>query len=467
MTSRTNSLQLGGILIIFTATILKASFLRLQSDPSQCNLEVWANMSSLSTPSSFIPRSAGESEGYLVGTSGELALVTKSDVGNNNLNVRDAGVDVGGIALDENDNVLFTETSEYCIKKILEATGTIEWAGSCGTYGDVLGTMSDARFGQLYNIAANAERNKFYVVDRREVIKVIEPEDDNVEEKVTGIAQLYALVVASNGDLFFAGQQALYKIYENSDIAEIVAGAPNQPGHDDGTLAVARFEYLMGLVILEDYEWIVAADSANSLRIIDLEDETVSTTAIGSEDITDCTLNDCKLKKPLDMRLDNGWLVIVDDYMIKRITCSGSLLATTTPITTQAPTTSTTQAPTTSMTQAPTTTSTAHVTTATSPNDLQANATTVSFIYKYSVIRERTATAMVVAKTGPDQFICSGTMLESFNTYQVKNCLFFCVKVPSCECLTYTQGSCDTKKNAPITAGPTARAKTKPKPKTQ
>ena len=40
---------------------------------------------------------------------------------------------------------------------------------------NVLGTRSDARFGQLYNIAASAERNTFYVVDRREVIKVIEP----------------------------------------------------------------------------------------------------------------------------------------------------------------------------------------------------------------------------------------------------------------------------------------------------
>jgi uncharacterized repeat protein (TIGR01451 family) len=124
-----------------------------------------------------------------------------------------------GVAVDGSGNVYVADTNNYTVRKITPAGVVTTLAGLAGNYGYINGTGSDARFGNLFGIAADTTGNVYVADFNGHTVRKITP----------------------------------------AGVVTTQAGVPGLPGTTDGMGSAAHFYYPRG----------IATDSTKNLYVTD------------------------------------------------------------------------------------------------------------------------------------------------------------------------------------------------------
>src|SRR5438874_612499 len=180
------------------------------------------------------------------------------------------------VAVDDAGNVYVADTDNYTVRKITPAGVVTTLAGLAGNYGTTDGTGSDARFGNLFGIAADSVGNVYVADNSYSTIRKITP----------------------------------------AGVVTTLAGTPGISGSADGTGSAARFSSPRGIAI----------DNTKNLYVTDQNNQTIRkitpagvvTTlggVAGSYGIADGTGRSARFFTPAGIAVaSSGVLYVADSY---------------------------------------------------------------------------------------------------------------------------------------------------------
>jgi hypothetical protein len=173
-----------------------------------------------------------------------------------------------GMAVDASGNVYTADASGTTIRKASPAGVVTTLAGRAGSYGNVNGVGTDARFGYAIDVAVDKLGNVF-VADRvNGSIRKVTPAGV-VTTFAASFNGPYAVAVAGTGEVYVGDNvsSAIYQVTPAGAVS-LLAGMPGTPGNADGTGTAARFNSPSGIAV-DGAGNVYVADSVNqNIRMV-------------------------------------------------------------------------------------------------------------------------------------------------------------------------------------------------------
>lgn len=222
--------------------------------------------------------------------------------------------------------IFLIDKAYHCIRKLVPSQNTYEdsqLGGKCGTAGSVDGTASNARLTSPDDIIEQSPDNLIFSEIRKirrfyynaqtgwhvETLKV-------VDQDIRGIA-----IPPTIGKIYIAFT-ANFRVLENSQLTLLT----NQfgYGHIDGALAESKVHNLRHIVCLTDKLLLLADQENHVLRLVNLEDSTISTICASPPYIVSETtsISRCRMFSPHLLQIDekNKIVYVFDAKGVKKLT---------------------------------------------------------------------------------------------------------------------------------------------------
>jgi sugar lactone lactonase YvrE len=247
-----------------------------------------------------------------------------------------------GVTVDPTGTLYLADNGNYTIR-VITPTGTVSTlAGTVGVFGASDGSGSNARFGYIGGIAADANSNVFVADEQYDTIRKVTPTGivttiagrAGVTGSTDGVASSALFkgpsgaVIDGQGNLFIAdtGNYTIRKIDAAGNVTTF-AGTSGAYGHLDGTGSAARFASPKGLAIDSSGNIYVSETINNTIRMI-TPNGTVTTLAgqSFSTGSADGTGSAALFNGPTSLAVDSQGDVYVADtgnYTIRKITPAG------------------------------------------------------------------------------------------------------------------------------------------------
>jgi len=186
-----------------------------------------------------------------------------------------------GVAVDGSGNVYVADTNNYTVRKITPAGVVTTLAGLAGNYGYINGTGSDARFGNLFGIAADTTGNVYVADFNGHTVRKITPAGVvTTQAGVPGLpgttdgmgsaAHFYyprGIATDSTKNLYVTDQyNHIIRKITPAGVVTTLGGVALSCGIADGTGRSARFFYPAGIAVASSGTLYVADSSNHEIR---------------------------------------------------------------------------------------------------------------------------------------------------------------------------------------------------------
>ena len=215
-------------------------------------------------------------------------------------------------------NILIAvEYYNHCLRRVQRDTGrTTTFSGVCKSYGYQDGTP--AKFKLPRNIIRdNQNRNKLLVTDAfNNAIRTVAVNDGSVGTfiKSNNIGNPQYLTQNTEGDIFVTIYNgAVYRISYTEKTITLIAGSPTNTGFRDGSLLNSLFHNSKELIFMKPNKLLVADYLNNKLRLLDLDEDKVTTLNLCDGCVT--------LDRPVSIMLTNDSLYVGERREILRFRC--------------------------------------------------------------------------------------------------------------------------------------------------
>jgi hypothetical protein len=227
--------------------------------------------------------------------------------------------------------IIIADCYNYCIRVVdRETWGTSRYAGNCTSYGYRDG--DDALFGGPWGIIKDPHSDdKLIVTDSgNDAIRQL---DINTRITTTlvkgGIQYPRNIVYDSVTDTFLLSSSHDISRYDsNTNVITVVSGG-RSAGFSDGALVQAKFDYPRNLIILNERVALVADIYNSVIRVLDFNNNTVSSVCIpqsyGTRVTADGSAKTCKLAWPYGLLYRDGLLYVGQYKAIRTILCEYNL----------------------------------------------------------------------------------------------------------------------------------------------
>lgn len=135
--------------------------------------------------------------------------------------------------------------------------------------------------------------------------------------KPKGIIQL------SNGDLLVSNDHAIYKLSYSLRTLEKVTGSDSDSGIVDGTFTKSRFFHPQDFAKLSETEFLLGDKANGKVRILDMDNKTVSTFCGGKPEVCDFSEIWSLLLSQSKLYIGGtGSITVVEGWYSHRVLCS-------------------------------------------------------------------------------------------------------------------------------------------------
>jgi serine/threonine protein kinase/sugar lactone lactonase YvrE len=198
-----------------------------------------------------------------------------------------------GVALDSAANLYVADNSNHTIRKITPAGEVSTLAGAAASSGTADGTLSTARF-RLPGALALDPAGNIYVCDvSQSTVRRITPAgevttfagrpDNGFRDGTGSDARFYhpfGVALDAEGNLYVADRaNSIIRQVTPNRVVTTIAGAPSEPGDEDGPGPVARFYFPEALAVDADGNIFVVDAYNYTIRRISARDHIVTTVA--------------------------------------------------------------------------------------------------------------------------------------------------------------------------------------------
>jgi len=232
-----------------------------------------------------------------------------------------------GVAVDASGNIYIADTNNYCVRKVIAATGiitTIAGTGSYGYSGDG-GPATSAQLRFPYDVAVDADGN-VYIADQNDhrIRKVIAAtgvittiagtgsigyNGDNIAATSAQLYQPHGVAVDDDGNVYIADfyNDRVRKVIAATGIITTIAGTGDHDCSGDGGPATsAAISYPRGVAVDDDGNVYIASNMCHSIRKVIAATGIITNVASGSSN-------------PDDVAVDEDGNLYVADYYNNRI----------------------------------------------------------------------------------------------------------------------------------------------------
>ena len=186
-----------------------------------------------------------------------------------------------GVAVDGSGNVYVADTNNYTVRKITPAGVVTTLAGLAGNYGYTNGTGSDARFGNLFGIAADTTGNVYVADFNGHTVRKITPAGvvttqagvpglPGTTDGMSSAAHFYyprGIAIDSTKNLYVTDQfNHIIRKITPAGVVTTLGGVALSFGIADGTGRSARFLYPAGIAVASSGTLYVADSYNHEIR---------------------------------------------------------------------------------------------------------------------------------------------------------------------------------------------------------
>lgn len=231
--------------------------------------------------------------------------------------------DITGFTQINDTHVAAADHHNHCLRWVNRLNRvTSPLAGECGSSGNIDGL--NARFKNPYAVIRDKNSSTLLIVTdyRNHAVRLVEVITRRTETLINiGLYGPRGISLDENGEnLYIANFNYINKYNMESQALTDVAGNGSN-GYGDGRLHEAQFSNLRHLIGLSDNLLLVVDGNNLRLRLIDIENDSVTSICNGEKKTEDGTQKSCSLNDPFSLVLGESQIYIGEIRAIRTLPC--------------------------------------------------------------------------------------------------------------------------------------------------